>query len=81
MSYAPEDDQSAYESECEHEDDQQTKTTPTNSSNVKQNLGVTILASRFAANTRRGVQKMKDMDMPTFQKPEEPDFSAEPDDD
>ncbi|KAH0645463.1 hypothetical protein KY284_033347 [Solanum tuberosum] len=81
LSYAPEDDQSAYESECEHEDDQQTKTTPTNSSNVKQNLGVTILASRFAAHTRRGVQKMKDMDMPTFQKPEEPDFSAEPDDD
>lgn len=80
LSYAPEYDQSAYESECEPEDDQQTMTTTTNSSNVKQNLGVTILASRFAAQTRRGVQKMKDMDMPTLQKPEEPDFSAEPDD-
>lgn len=51
-----------------------------NSSQVKQNLGVTILASRFAANTRRGAQKMKDVEMPKLQKPEEPDFSAEPDD-
>ncbi|OMO90600.1 hypothetical protein COLO4_19015 [Corchorus olitorius] len=48
---------------------------------VIQNLGVTILASRFAANTRRGAQKMKNVGMPKFQKPEEPDFSAEPDDD
>lgn len=48
---------------------------------AKQNLGVTILASRFAANTRRGVQKMKDIDMPKLQKPDEPDFSTEPDDD
>ncbi|XP_016464534.1 putative cyclic nucleotide-gated ion channel 14 isoform X1 [Nicotiana tabacum] len=85
LSYATEDEQSANESECEHEheheDDQQKKTKPANSSNVKQNLGVTILASRFAANTRRGAQKMKDMDLPKLQKPEEPDFSAEPDDD
>ncbi|KAK4364874.1 hypothetical protein RND71_016232 [Anisodus tanguticus] len=77
LSYDPEDDQSAYESE----DDQQKKAIPANPSNVIQNLGVTILASRFAAHTRRGVQKMKDMDMPKLQKPEEPDFSAEPDDD
>ncbi|KAJ7955729.1 Cyclic nucleotide-gated channel [Quillaja saponaria] len=51
-----------------------------NSSQAKLNLGVTILASRFAANTRRGAQKIKD-EMPKFQKPEEPDFSTEPEDD
>lgn len=52
-----------------------------NSSQTKLNLGVTILASRFAANTRRGAQKIKDVDLPKLQKPEEPDFSTEPDDD
>ncbi|MBA0814663.1 hypothetical protein Gohar_020475, partial [Gossypium harknessii] len=52
-----------------------------NPSQAKLNLGVTILASRFAANTRRGAQKIKDVEMPKLQKPEEPDFSAEPDDD
>ncbi|KAK4404489.1 Cyclic nucleotide-gated ion channel 17 [Sesamum angolense] len=49
-------------------------------SKIISNLGVTILASRFAANTRRGVQKIKDVDLPKLPKPEEPDFSAEPDD-
>ncbi|GFZ06717.1 cyclic nucleotide-gated channel 17 [Actinidia rufa] len=49
-----------------------------NPSQAKLNLGVTILASRFAANTRRGAQKIRDL--PKLQKPEEPDFSAEPDD-
>lgn len=48
-------------------------------SQAKLNLGVTILASRFAANTRRGAQKIKD-EMPKLQKPEEPDFSTELDD-
>lgn len=47
---------------------------------VKQHLGVTILASRFAANTRKGAHKVKDAEMPKLQKPEEPDFSVEPDD-
>lgn len=49
---------------------------------TKMNIGVMVLASRFAANTRRGVaaQRIKDVDMPRFKKPEEPDFSAEPDD-
>ncbi|KAK7281579.1 hypothetical protein RIF29_09696 [Crotalaria pallida] len=51
-----------------------------NSSQAKLNLGVTILASRFAANTRRGALKIKD-DLPKLQKPEEPDFSTEADDD
>ncbi|CAN1228629.1 Cyclic nucleotide-gated ion channel 17 [Linum grandiflorum] len=46
---------------------------------AKVNLGVTMLASRFAANTRRGVQKMKEVDAPKLQKPEEPDFSADAD--
>ncbi|KAJ6355373.1 hypothetical protein OIU77_005873 [Salix suchowensis] len=35
-----------------------------NPSQARPNLGVTILASRFAANTRRGAQKMKDVEMP-----------------
>lgn len=51
-----------------------------NSSQAKLNLGVTILASRFAANTRRGALKIKD-DLPKLRKPEEPDFSTEADDD
>ncbi|KAG6382756.1 hypothetical protein SASPL_157534 [Salvia splendens] len=46
-----------------------------------QSLGVTILASRFAANTRRGALKAKNVQLPKLQKPEEPDFSADPDDD
>ncbi|XP_076937603.1 cyclic nucleotide-gated ion channel 17-like [Bidens hawaiensis] len=41
---------------------------------VKSNLGLTILASRFATNTRRGIaQRAK------LLKPEEPDFSVDPD--
>ncbi|OMO94157.1 putative cyclic nucleotide-gated ion channel 14-like protein [Corchorus capsularis] len=71
----------------EKEDDEtgqeEEKTFPTgsNPSQAKLNLGVTILASRFAANTRRGAQKLKDVGMPKLQKPEEPDFSTEPEDD
>ncbi|KAJ6697687.1 CYCLIC NUCLEOTIDE-GATED ION CHANNEL 15-RELATED-RELATED [Salix purpurea] len=53
---------------------------PSNSQ-AKQHLGVTILASRFAANTRRGAQKVKNVEMLKLQKPEEPDFSTERDDD
>ena len=51
-----------------------TTTTP---STISSNLGVTILASRFAANTRK---KIKHVHLPKLPKPEEPDFSAEPDD-
>lgn len=51
-----------------------------NLSQPKVNLGVTMLASRFAANTRRGAQKIKGVGMSKLQKPEEPDFT-EPDDD
>ncbi|XP_050215924.1 cyclic nucleotide-gated ion channel 17 [Mercurialis annua] len=46
------------------------------SSQAKMNLGVTLLASRFAANTRRGAHKIRDVEMLKLQKPEEPDFSA-----
>ncbi|XWS26118.1 hypothetical protein CRYUN_Cryun26dG0003400 [Craigia yunnanensis] len=65
----------------ETEEEEEHTLASSNSSQVKQNLGVTTLASRFAANTRQGAQKMKDVEMPKLQKPEEPDFSAEPDDD
>lgn len=50
-------------------------------------LGATILASRFAANTRRGAQRLKAVNsdcstnqLHKLQKPDEPDFFAEPDD-
>ncbi|KAM3735566.1 hypothetical protein ACB098_10G096300 [Castanea mollissima] len=56
-------------------------TSSSTSLQAKQNLGVSILASRFAANTRRGAQKIKDVGLPKLQKPEEPDFSMEPEDD
>ncbi|CAI9784757.1 unnamed protein product [Fraxinus pennsylvanica] len=63
------------------QEEDEKKSTAANSSQVKQHLGVTILASRFAANTRRGAQKLKDVELPKLQKPEEPDFSADPYDD
>ncbi|KAK0572797.1 hypothetical protein LWI29_037434 [Acer saccharum] len=66
--------------EMEKEDEERSTASPTYSQ-AKQNLGVTILASRFAANTRRGAQKIKHAQMPKLQKPDEPDFSAEPDED
>lgn len=47
-------------------------------------LGATIYASRFAANTRKGVQTLRNTGyhnitdtIPTLRKPAEPDFSAE----
>ena len=48
---------------------------------AKQPLGVTILTSRFAANTRRGAQKVKNVEMLKLQKLEEPGFSTDRDDD
>lgn len=62
------------------ETDQDETAGSSNPSQPKSNLGVTILASRFAANTRRGAQKLKGVGLSKLQKPEEPDFSAEPDD-
>ncbi|KAK7861506.1 putative cyclic nucleotide-gated ion channel 16 [Quercus suber] len=48
-----------------------------------QQLGATILASKFAANTRRGIQQKADattLQMPKLFKPEEPDFSTDQED-
>ncbi|KAL8167841.1 hypothetical protein V2J09_009340 [Rumex salicifolius] len=52
-----------------------------NSSQVLHNLGTTILVKKFAANTRKVVQKNKDLELPKLAKPDEPDFSAFPNDD
>ncbi|ESW12911.1 hypothetical protein PHAVU_008G152000 [Phaseolus vulgaris] len=41
-----------------------------------QNLGATVLASRFAANTRKGTHKLPDP-VPQLFKPDEPDFSLD----
>jgi cyclic nucleotide gated channel len=46
-------------------------------SQARMNLGITILASRFSANTRRGAHRIK-YEMPKLRKPKEPDFSTEP---
>ncbi|XP_068332261.1 cyclic nucleotide-gated ion channel 17-like [Pyrus communis] len=70
------DEKVAYETEQEEED---LSVVSNPSSQAKMNLRVTVLASRFAANTRRGAQKLKD-EMPKLRKPEEPDFSTEPED-
>lgn len=51
------------------------------SSSDANSLNVTILASRFAKNTRRGILKTKEVELIKLQKPEEPDFSVDPDDD
>lgn len=76
FSYSP-DEQVANETE----EDEEVHTPSSYGMQAKQNLGVTILASRFAANTRRGAQKSKGVQLTTLQKPEEPDFSMEPEDD
>ncbi|KAK2646489.1 hypothetical protein Ddye_021684 [Dipteronia dyeriana] len=67
--------------EEEEEEEEEHYPASSSSSQAKLNLGVTILASRFAANTRRGMQKIKDVEMLKLRKPEEPDFSTEPDED
>ncbi|XP_011082041.1 probable cyclic nucleotide-gated ion channel 14 [Sesamum indicum] len=72
---------SSHDEELPDESDKEEAPKTVDLSQVKQNLGVTILASRFAANTRRGAQKIKNVELPKLQKPEEPDFSADPDDD
>lgn len=65
----------------EEEEEEHEQQVAENSSQAKQNLGVTILASRFAANTKRGAQKVRDLEMHKLQKPEEPDFSADAEED
>lgn len=75
----PLDETVANEREHEEEEEEEEYSAGSNSSQAKLNLGATILASRFAANTRRGALKIKD-DLPKLRKPEEPDFSTEADD-
>ncbi|KAK9697500.1 hypothetical protein RND81_08G041500 [Saponaria officinalis] len=60
------------DSERDSEENREESELPAVEGNSK--LAVTILASKFAANTRRGAQKIK------LQKPDEPDFSAHPGD-
>lgn len=68
------------QSQDENDTEEEDSTVSNSSQPATQSLGVALLASRFAANTRRGAQKMKDVQLPMLQKPEEPDFSADPDD-
>ncbi|XP_024996393.1 probable cyclic nucleotide-gated ion channel 14 [Cynara cardunculus var. scolymus] len=76
-SYRPDDD----DDEQGHETELSEEAASYNPNSAMQNLNVTILASRFAANTRRGILKTKDVELIKLQKPEEPDYSADPDDD
>ncbi|XP_057540050.1 probable cyclic nucleotide-gated ion channel 14 [Amaranthus tricolor] len=48
------------------------------SSQAIQQLGVTILAKRFAGNARKGAQRTRDIELPKMMKPQDPDFFAEP---
>ncbi|KAH9616102.1 hypothetical protein KSS87_001709 [Heliosperma pusillum] len=50
------------------------------SSQVAPNLGVTLLAKRFAMNTRKGAQRSRDVDLPKMMKPQDPDFFGKPTD-
>ncbi|KAK1417872.1 hypothetical protein QVD17_27006 [Tagetes erecta] len=70
-------------SSCCHDDDvHEIKHHEDASSYSPNSLSVTILASRFATNTRHGgILKTKGVEMIKLQKPEEPDFSADPDGD
>lgn len=68
------------QSQDENDTEEEDSTVSNSSQPATQSLGVALLASRFAANTRRGAQKMKDVQLPMLQKPEDPDFSADPDD-
>jgi cyclic nucleotide gated channel len=61
--------------ETEVEDEGQYRNFTSTSNPRVSNLGVTILASRFAANTRRGI---KNAGLKKLRKPEEPDFSQPP---
>lgn len=58
------------------EAEQNSGTDSSNSGQISK-LGVTILASKFAANARRSARKNRDLGSPKLQKPEEPDFSDE----
>ncbi|KAI7746326.1 hypothetical protein M8C21_030577 [Ambrosia artemisiifolia] len=80
-SYRPDDDHHRRPHDRDHEDGHETEHHDDASSYNANPLNVTILASRFATNTRRGILKTKDVELIKLQKPEEPDFSADPEDD
>ncbi|KAL2932454.1 putative cyclic nucleotide-gated ion channel 14 [Bienertia sinuspersici] len=48
------------------------------SSQAIQQLGVTLLAKRFAGNARKGAQRGRDIELPKVMKPQDPDFFADP---
>ncbi|XP_008781660.2 cyclic nucleotide-gated ion channel 18-like [Phoenix dactylifera] len=60
----------------------------TDNGNINQHLGATVLAKKFAKNTKRGANDEKihqrrpvDVEMPKLLKPQEPDFSLNDEDD
>ncbi|XAR66687.1 hypothetical protein NMG60_11012998 [Bertholletia excelsa] len=73
------DEKEGSETEQGEEQDSYPAHSGTGTSGTRLNLGVTILASRFAASTRRGARRMRSVGLPKLQKPEEPDFSVDPD--
>ncbi|XP_050221002.1 cyclic nucleotide-gated ion channel 18-like [Mercurialis annua] len=91
LSYYPSPDQDGYYSSNEliegDYDEEHKEGLSMESPNKAQQLGATILASKFAANTRKGShQKVVDssassLKMPKLFKPEEPDFSMNHGDD
>lgn len=66
-----------------YDDDSDSNMSSGDYTNKTQHLGATILASKFAANTRRGVNqkgqtsKPSSLKMPKLFKPDEPDFSMD----
>ncbi|KAF3782623.1 putative cyclic nucleotide-gated ion channel 14 [Nymphaea thermarum] len=74
--------------EQEEEDEEMqmhTETAPEDMPDATQNDSLRMIASRFAANARKGAQKIKSAaapslpgQLPKLQKPDEPDFSREP---
>ncbi|ESQ46451.1 hypothetical protein EUTSA_v10000060mg [Eutrema salsugineum] len=66
--------------ESSHEGETLTALTRHHSSKIgKPHFAATILASRFAKNTRRTAHKIKDVELPMLPKPDEPDFSVDAD--
>ncbi|KAJ6827769.1 cyclic nucleotide-gated ion channel 17-like [Iris pallida] len=61
----------------ESEQEKVSRSRSMHASQESKHLGVMLLASKFAASTRMGAQKVKGIDMPKLQKPDEPDFSAD----
>ncbi|GAB4854784.1 Cyclic nucleotide-gated ion channel 18 [Ancistrocladus abbreviatus] len=80
FSYMPLDDST--EGDFTYYEDQSDERSPGGSSSHAQHLGATVFASKFAANTRRGVTRKAQFaepadsdEMPKLLKPEEPKFS------